>query len=76
MTKFDIRKRDGLARTGFFQAADSTISLPAATETTTLFEGLIACSSINIPLSAQASLVREYPPVIPGGPVKIGRAHV
>jgi archaeosine synthase len=71
MTKFDIRKRDGLARTGMLTVESTTITLPAAADTEILFPALAHVPSVNIPLSAPAKLVREFPPVIHGGPVII-----
>jgi archaeosine synthase len=71
MTRFDIRKRDGLARTGLLETGTATVKLPAAAEIEDLFPALATAPSINIPLAAPETLVREYPPVIPGGPVII-----
>ena len=71
MTKFDIRKRDGLARTGVLVTETATVTLPAAADTESLFTALANSPSINIPLSAPEKLVREFPPIIPGGPVII-----
>lgn len=71
MTRFDIRKRDGLARTGILDTRTQTVKLPAAADTEALFPALANAPSINIPLSAPDVLVREFPPVIPGGPVII-----
>jgi archaeosine synthase len=71
MTKFDIRKRDGLARTGVFDAGNGPVQTPAAADMETLFPGLAFATSINIPLSAPARLVEQYPAVIPNGPVII-----
>ena len=71
MTRFDIRKRDGLARTGILDTGTMTVKLPAAADTEVLFPGLANAPSINIPLSAPEVLVREYPPLIRDGPVII-----
>jgi archaeosine synthase len=71
MTRFDIRKRDGLARTGILDTGTATVKLPAVADTEVLFPSLANVPSINIPLSAPAVLVQEYPPVIPDGPVII-----
>lgn len=62
MSRFDIRKRDGLARTGTFQTGTSTIKLPSAQEMETLFPDLARSGESNMPLSAPAALVQEYPP--------------
>jgi len=64
MTRFDIRKRDGLARTGLLETGTAIVKLPAAVEIADLFPALATAPSINIPLAAPGTLVREYPPVI------------
>lgn len=71
MTRFDIRKRDGLARTGMLETGISVVQLPVAADPETLFPALANTPAINIPLTAPARLVQEFPPVIPGGPVII-----
>jgi archaeosine synthase len=71
MTKFDIRKRDGLARIGILEAGTATVNLPGAADIIQLFPDLANVPSINMPLAAPAQLVKQYPPVIPGGPVII-----
>ena len=71
MTRFDIRKRDGLARIGVFETGTAIVKLPAAAETDILFPALAESPSINIPLSAPAKLVQEFPPVITDAPVII-----
>ncbi len=71
MTKFDIRKRDGLARTGVFDAGTGPVQTPAAVDMEILFPDLAPATLINIPLSAPAKLVEQYPPVITDGPVVI-----
>jgi len=71
MTRFDIRKRDGLARTGVLETGTATVKLPAAAEPTTLFPALAGSPSINIPLTAPAALVQAFPPEFPGAPVII-----
>ena len=65
MNRFDIRKRDGLARTGMFHTGSSTIKLPAAQDTVILFSDLALMAESNMPLSAPAVLVNEHLP-IPG----------
>lgn len=63
MTRFNIRKRDGLARTGTFET-DMKISLklPAAADTSALFPDLGCMANANLPLSAPVALVKHYPP--------------
>ncbi len=70
MTRFNIKKRDGLARTGTFQAGDTTLNLPAALDGETLFPDLDNRSGTNIPLCAPPALVKHIPPMI-GQPVTI-----
>ncbi|PKL64117.1 MAG: pseudouridine synthase [Methanomicrobiales archaeon HGW-Methanomicrobiales-3] len=72
MTRFNIRKRDGLARTGTFEP-DITpgIKLPAATDTGVLFPSLAHAFNTNIPLPAPKSLIALYPPAIGEQPVSI-----
>jgi archaeosine synthase alpha-subunit len=62
MSRFDIRRRDGLARTGIFTTGDSSISLPSALETETLFPDLAGARLTNMPLAAPAALVQEFAP--------------
>jgi archaeosine synthase len=71
MIRFNIKKRDGLARTGIFQAGDTTLNLPAALAVETLFPGLDARKGTNIPLCAPPALVKQYPPLDEGQPVTI-----
>lgn len=71
MTKFDIRKRDGLARTGVFDAGTGPVQTPATADMETMYPQLASASSINIPLSAPARLVEQYPPIITDSPVII-----
>ncbi|WP_292419317.1 archaeosine synthase subunit alpha [Methanoregula sp.] len=67
--KFDIRKRDGLARTGVFGNGTITVQTPAVVDPDTLFPGLASLSPCNIPLSAPSGLAVHYHTIIPGGPV-------
>jgi len=71
MTRFDIKKRDGLARTGIFRSGDTHLDLPAALEVETLFPGLDAREGTNMPLCAPPALVKQYPPPDEGQPVTI-----
>ena len=71
MTRFDIRKRDGLARNGIFQTDTITLKLPAALAVETLFPDLDACDGTNLPLCAPSALVKHYPPHNKGQPVTI-----
>jgi archaeosine synthase alpha-subunit len=72
MTQFNIRKRDGLARTGTFEPDGMpAINLPGAAVTETIFPDLSRMAMTNIPLCAPASLVRQYPPAPGMRPVTI-----
>jgi archaeosine synthase alpha-subunit len=71
MNRFDIRKRDGLARTGVFQTGTTTIKLPSAQDIEVLFPDLARMAEANMPLSAPAALVQEYSPATGTQPVTI-----
>jgi archaeosine synthase alpha-subunit len=72
MTRFNIRKRDGLARTGMFGTeGQPAIKLPAATDIETVFPALSGQSNANIPLCAPEKLVTQYPPAQGVQPVPI-----
>ena len=71
MTRFNIKKRDGLARTGTFQAGETTLNLPEAVDCETIFPDLDSRSGTNIPLCAPPALVQHYPPPGKGQPVTI-----
>jgi archaeosine synthase alpha-subunit len=62
MTRFNIRKRDGLARTGIFETDQKlSLKLPAAADTVSLFPDLAGMANANLPLCAPISLVKQYP---------------
>jgi archaeosine synthase len=71
MTRFDIRKRDGLARTGVFRTEIAALKFPMACETETLFPGLKTLQGTNLPLCAPSSLVNQFPPPDIGQPATI-----
>ena len=71
MTRFDIRKRDGLARTAVFKKDDISVKLPMALEVESLFPDLDALREANLPLCAPLALVGQYPPPVSGQPVFI-----
>jgi len=71
MTRFDIRKRDGLARSGIFQTATTSLKLPAALAVETLFPDLETRDGTNLPLCAPPGLVKHYPPSNNGQPLSI-----
>lgn len=71
MPRFNIRKRDGLARTGLFDTGTGTVKLPGAADTEELFPALRERSLTNMPLAAPATLVQQYPPADGGQPITI-----
>ena len=71
MTRFDIRKRDGLARSGIFQSDAIFLKLPTAVEVETLFPDLDTRDGTNLPLCAPPALVNRYPPPSNGQPLSI-----
>ncbi len=58
--KTDIRRRDGLARSGTFSTGDRTIPFPAVMDTDQLFPPLTTRSLSNVPLSAKPDFVSRY----------------
>ncbi|MDD1674508.1 MAG: archaeosine synthase subunit alpha [Methanomicrobiales archaeon] len=60
METFDIRRRDFLARTGFFTHDGKRIHLPAVADMRSLFPDLSVRTRTNIPLSAPATFVARY----------------
>jgi len=72
MTRFTIRKQDGLARTAVFQTDSEALQkLPSALECEVLFPALESGGYTNIPLCAPPSFVEQYPPVTGIQPVVI-----
>jgi archaeosine synthase len=71
MTRFNIRKRDGLARTGVFETGGTSVKLPAALAAETLFPGLETLEGTNLPLCAPVALVNQFPPESGSQPVAI-----
>lgn len=60
MSVFDIRRRDGLARSGRFETTGVTIRVPSVIDPVALFAGLENGLYANIPLSADAGFVHRY----------------
>ncbi|RXE55233.1 pseudouridine synthase [Methanoculleus taiwanensis] len=71
MSRYEAKKRDGLARISTFEDGDRGLSLPAAVETEILFPDLAARAFSNVPLAADPSFVRRYLAVGAGQPVAI-----
>ncbi|MDE2523213.1 MAG: archaeosine synthase subunit alpha [Methanocorpusculum sp.] len=64
MSTFDVRIRDGLARTGMLRIGDAEIHTPAAVEARELFPSLADRPFTNLPLSAPQSDADIY--YVPG----------
>ncbi len=62
MSQFNIRKRDGLGRTGLFKHDGTDLRLPAATDTIALFPALGTLWNANMPVCAPAAVARQCPP--------------
>lgn len=60
MTVTEIKRRDGLARTGIFIVNNHTIRIPAVLDTAALFPALTTMSGTNIPLAADKEFVRTF----------------
>lgn len=58
--KTDIRRRDGLARSGTITAGNRTIPFPAAVHADALFPSLDNRAGTNVPLGADEKFVAEY----------------
>ncbi|HXW99111.1 MAG TPA: archaeosine synthase subunit alpha [Methanomicrobiales archaeon] len=70
MSRFDIRRRDGLAREGIFSAGDLVIPTPGIVDIGTLSPDLDGEEGTNVPLAASAGFVSKY--ARPGtGPVVV-----
>lgn len=73
--KMDIRKRDGLARSGTVTEGDRVIPFPAAVDADDLFPSLRNRAGTNIPLAADEKFVKEYPGRDSSQPVTIHPAQ-
>ncbi len=74
MIRFDIKKRDGLARAGVMSGDGLTgqqVPFPAVIDTEALFPSLAARGGTNVPLSAPAAFAKIYVPTGAGQPVTI-----
>ena len=74
MIRFDIKKRDGLARAGVMSGDGLTgpqVPFPAVIDTEALFPSLAARGGTNVPLSAPAAFAKTYVPTGAGQPVTI-----
>ncbi len=60
MSRYEARKRDGLARIGIFEHGGVTLSLPAAVDTDALFPDLRHREFSNVPLDAGPAFASRY----------------
>ncbi len=60
MNSIEIKKRDGLARSGIYTHEGTSVPFPAAVDTRTLFLDLSREAYSNIPLSAGTEFVKKY----------------
>ncbi len=60
MSRYEAQKRDGLARIGFYEHEEASVSLPAALDTDVLFPTLRDRALSNVPLSIDPAFVENY----------------
>jgi archaeosine synthase len=60
MTTTEIRRRDGLGRTGIFTMDTRIIRIPAVVDASSLFPALMTVSGTNIPIAADEGFVRTF----------------
>ena len=60
MTTTEIKRRDGLARTGIFTLGNRSVRTPAVLDAAALFPSLMSMSRTNVPLAADRDFVRMY----------------
>ena len=75
MNSVEVKRRDGLARSGTYRIEGTSIAFPAAVDTLIVFPGLKQAALSNIPLSAGPEFVVKYWPDGPGIPVMIHPHH-
>ncbi len=74
MIRFDIKKRDGLARTGLMSGDEvpgAPVPFPAVIDIESLFPALASRGCTNVPLSAPPEFAKTYVPTGAGMPVTI-----
>jgi len=76
LNSVEVKRRDGLARSGICHLEGTIIAFPAAVDTTMIFPGLGKTSFSNIPLSAGPEFVEKYWPGGQVSPVMIHPHHV
>jgi len=80
MSRFEVRRRDGLARTGVYTTGEVTIATPAIIDPLTVFPDLANRPHSHIPLQANEGWIAAYGkkpagqpyPVYPASPGGIG----
>ena len=60
VTKFEVKKRDGLARISEYTDGEMTVRLPCVMDTDSLFPGLANRSFSNVPLAAPEAFAAAY----------------
>ena len=75
LSHIEIKKRDGLARTGIFDTGQAEITFPAAVDILDYYPDLRDATQDNIPLSAPSSFVQEYWHEAPASPGRIHPLH-
>jgi archaeosine synthase alpha-subunit len=58
--RVEIKRRDGLARSGLLTIDDATLQFPAAIDAETIFPSLPTGKCTNVPLSAPSGFVKTY----------------
>jgi archaeosine synthase len=58
--RIDVRKRDGLARSGIFNTGDRILNFPTALDTDQLFPSISTMKYTNIPLAAEREFAGRY----------------
>jgi archaeosine synthase len=74
MIRFEIKKRDGLARAGIMSGDElpkSPLAFPAVLDTAAVFPALSLRSGTSVPLSAPPAFAADYVPKDAGQPVTI-----
>jgi archaeosine synthase alpha-subunit len=76
LSSVEVKRRDGLARTGTYTIEGANIAFPAVLDTNALFPGLKEAAFSNIPLSAEPEFVLKNWPEGPASPVMIHPHHL
>lgn len=71
MATVEVKKRDGLARTGILTSGDENVRLPGVLDTEVLFPDLADLSFSNVPLTAPEAFAAAYLSSSKGQPVTV-----